>query len=133
MALLTQARQTTQLICFDGIDPTPTLADSRSAVLDLISGAGWLATGDAAAAFDPISSQGLFNALSGGFLAGNAAADALTGMQESPRIYAALAARTAERTHAMTHLQYAALPFDTAFWRHRAGLGQDMRDTAIPA
>ncbi|APX10645.1 NAD(P)/FAD-dependent oxidoreductase [Tateyamaria omphalii] len=95
--------------------------DCRSAVLDRICDTGWVATGDAAAAFDPISSQGLFNALSGGFFAGNAVADAIGGDAEAPLVYAALAARTAERTHAQTRLQYAALPFDTAFWREHAG------------
>lgn len=75
--------------------------DSRSVVLDTMSDTGWLATGDAAAAFDPIASQGLFNALSGGFFAGNAAADAVAGEAEAALVYGALAARTAERSHAM--------------------------------
>ncbi len=100
----------------------PQLMDCRSTVLDKASGPGWLATGDASAAFDPITSQGLFNALSGGFFAGQAAGDAIQGDDDAPLVYEALVARTAERTHATTHLQYAAMPFDTAFWRRRSSL-----------
>ncbi len=105
------------------IDPhtKPYALDARSAVLTTSHGTRWLAAGDAAASFDPIASQGLFNALSGGFFAGNAAADALQGEVDAPLLYAALAARTAERTHASTHLQYRALPYDTPFWRCRSG------------
>ena len=101
-------------------DANPYALDARSAVLDRVCADGWVATGDAGASFDPIASQGLFNALSGGFFAGNAVADALGGDPDAPFIYAALAARTAERTHAKTHLQYSALPFNTPFWRQRS-------------
>lgn len=113
---LNTARGTPKLIPLDTVDDSPRLMDSCSAVLDQMCGDGWLATGDAAAAFDPITSQGLFNALSGGFFAGQAAADAIAGDPQAPLVYEALAARTAERTFAMTHLQYAALPYDTEFW-----------------
>lgn len=39
-------------------------ADASSARLDRAAGRGWVAVGDAAAAFDPVTSQGLANALS---------------------------------------------------------------------
>lgn len=97
------------------------IMDARSTVLDKASDIGWLATGDASAAFDPITSQGLFNALSGGFFAGQAAADALEGDLDAPLVYEALVAQTADRTHATTHLQYAAMPYETEFWRQRNG------------
>lgn len=42
-------------------------------------GPGWLAAGDAALAFDPLSSQGIFHALYTGLRAGEAIADALGG------------------------------------------------------
>ena len=104
---------------------SPRLMDCRSAILDHTCGAGWLATGDAACAFDPVSSQGLFNALSSGFFAGQAAADAVAGDADAPKVYEALVKRTAEHTHARTHLQYAALPFDTPFWRYQARGGHE--------
>lgn len=133
-AFLDSTRRKLSLVDLNGLSPSPWLMDCRSAVLDQTSGPGWLATGDAAAAFDPITSQGLFNALSAGFFAGNAAADALCGDADAPRVYDALLARTVDRTHAATRLQYAALPFDTPFWRHhaRAGLAE-MGATAVSA
>jgi hypothetical protein len=43
-------------------------------------------------------------------------------------------ARTAERTHSTTHLQYAALPYDTPFWHHRARGGlENPQKTEFPA
>jgi flavin-dependent dehydrogenase len=92
------------------------ISDSRMSRLHPTTDAGWLAAGDAAAAFDPIASQGLFNALSSGFFAGNAAADTALGDQDAAKIYAAMIDRTASRTHIQTPHQYATKPFDTPFW-----------------
>jgi flavin-dependent dehydrogenase len=47
--------------------------------LDRVSGRGWLAVGDAAMAFDPLSSQGLMQALASGIGAGQALSARLTG------------------------------------------------------
>jgi len=116
---LLKAQEDLSLISVVGILQDPQVMDSRSTVLNKASGPAWLATGDASAAFDPITSQGLFNALSGGFFAGHAAVDAIQGDDDAPLVYEALVARTAERTHSTTHLQYAAMPYDTAFWRKR--------------
>lgn len=52
-------------------------ADSR--ILAPMTGPGWLATGDAAMAFDPLSSLGITKGLRSGILASFAAADALFG------------------------------------------------------
>ncbi|WP_417210066.1 NAD(P)/FAD-dependent oxidoreductase [Antarctobacter sp.] len=120
-AFLAQAADTMELISLKSLSRPMGVMDCRNALLDRMSGTGWLATGDAAAAFDPIASQGLFNALSGGFFAGQAAADVLSGDPDAALVYEALAARTAERTHTMTHLQYAARPCDTRFWQERSG------------
>jgi flavin-dependent dehydrogenase len=46
---------------------------AHSATLDRIAGDGWVAVGDAAISFDPLSSQGLFNALYTGLAAAEAA------------------------------------------------------------
>lgn len=51
----------------------------RSALLDPPAGEGWLATGDAAISFDPLASQGLFNALFTGLAAAEAADSYLRG------------------------------------------------------
>jgi flavin-dependent dehydrogenase len=55
----------------------PQVTDASTTWLDRISGPGWVATGDAAAAFDPLSSQGIVTALLMGRAAGLAAAGEL--------------------------------------------------------
>ncbi len=97
--------------------------DARNTQLLPCTGPGWIATGDASAAFDPIASQGLFNALSGGFFAGNAAADALAGKRSALGAYAALVARTAKRTHGATPNHYATAHSKSHFWQRRSEPG----------
>jgi flavin-dependent dehydrogenase len=110
------------------VNPTDIcVSDSRMSRLRPTADTGWLATGDAAAAFDPIASQGLFNALSSGFFVGNAAADTTNGDPDAPKIYAAMIERTAARTHIQTPHQYATLPFDTPFWQGFATTGRHLR------
>lgn len=111
------------LPCPSGFTAGAETWDARNARLFPCAGPGWLAAGDAAAAFDPIASQGLFNALSGGFFAGNAAADALTGKREALDIYAELVSRTAERTHRAMPLHYATARGQSPFWRRRRAQG----------
>ena len=55
----------------------PRITDAATTWLDRISGPGWVATGDAAAAFDPLSSQGILTALHMGRRAGLVAAGEL--------------------------------------------------------
>jgi len=50
-------------------------------------GATWLAVGDAAFAYDPISSYGITSALEGGYYAGNAIADKFAGKAEALPAY----------------------------------------------
>ena len=50
------------------------VTDASTSWLDRIVGAGWAATGDAAAAFDPLSSQGIVTGLGMGHEAGRVAA-----------------------------------------------------------
>jgi flavin-dependent dehydrogenase len=50
----------------------PRVLAANSSRLDRVSGRGWLAVGDAAMAFDPLSSQGLKQALASGIRAGEA-------------------------------------------------------------
>jgi flavin-dependent dehydrogenase len=57
-------------------------ADARGARLKDVFGEGWIACGDAAMSFDPISGQGIFSALHGGLTAGTAVAAALNGRTE---------------------------------------------------
>jgi flavin-dependent dehydrogenase len=54
-------------------------ADAGTARLDRVAGAGWVAVGDAAVSFDPLSSQGILTALFTGLRAGQAIDRALAG------------------------------------------------------
>ena len=54
-------------------------ADAGTARLDRVAGDGWVAVGDAAVSFDPLSSQGILTALFTGLRAGRAINRALAG------------------------------------------------------
>jgi flavin-dependent dehydrogenase len=56
------------------------------------AGDGWLACGDAALAFDPLSSQGILSALYGGMLAGRAVVSELSGIPTAEKYEAKLTA-----------------------------------------
>jgi flavin-dependent dehydrogenase len=63
-----------------------------SGLTDPVSGARWLAVGDAAAAYDPLSARGIHKALANGIDAAGAIARALaTGTGETPEYAAAVA------------------------------------------
>jgi flavin-dependent dehydrogenase len=62
-------------------------ADACSAILSRAAGAGWIAVGDAAMAFDPVTSQGLTNALATSVVAAGAILSARGLDEESSRIY----------------------------------------------
>ncbi len=60
---------------------------AESSRLDVIAGDGWLALGDAAAAYDPLSSHGIGSAMGSGFYGGQAIADLLAGRAEARDAY----------------------------------------------
>jgi flavin-dependent dehydrogenase len=65
----------------------PMITSSNSSRLERVVGAGWLAAGDAAAAFDPLSSQGILTAAYSGLKAGRALDAHLSGDFEALRAY----------------------------------------------
>ena len=73
---------------FAAADPVRICA-AHGARLAEAAGEGWLAAGDAALCFDPLSSQGLFNALYTGHRAAGAALAMLDGDTEAGAAYAA--------------------------------------------
>lgn len=75
--------------------------DAAGARLDRFAGENWLAVGDAALAFDPLSSQGLLTAHYSGVLAGEALRAALDGAPDRLHDYAA--GIEALRTHYLRH------------------------------
>ena len=68
----------------------PQIWSARTQRLDTPVGADWLAAGDAASTFDPLSSQGIIKSLRGGTLAAYAAYDTLGGKPGALERYAAL-------------------------------------------
>jgi flavin-dependent dehydrogenase len=68
-----------ELFPADALDRHLRPLDAGGARLDRFSGDGWVACGDAALAFDPVSGQGMFAALYGGMMAARAVAASIGG------------------------------------------------------
>ncbi|KAB0622173.1 NAD(P)/FAD-dependent oxidoreductase [Castellaniella defragrans] len=107
-------------------------APAHSQRLDAFCGEGWLAAGDAAQAYDPLSSQGIWKALDTGSQAGHAAHDLLQEGREDGgraaderarqlRQYAQRQARAWETYRTQLGFYYASQPRwrDAPFWRRR--------------
>ncbi|HEX6376130.1 MAG TPA: tryptophan 7-halogenase [Allosphingosinicella sp.] len=94
---------------------------AHGARLTAPAGPGRLAVGDAALAFDPLSSQGLFNALCTGLTGGRAAAAALAGDAAALPAYAARldAIWTAYREHCRLYYGEERRWPDAPFWARR--------------
>lgn len=94
---------------------------AASSRLDVIAGDGWLALGDAAAAYDPLSSHGVASAMGSGYYAGHAIADTLAGRPAARDAYLAVMQRTYAtyldllRTHYARERRWP----DDPFWRRR--------------
>jgi flavin-dependent dehydrogenase len=69
------------------LEEEPRALPAETSRLDTILGDGWLALGDAAAAYDPLSSHGIGSAMGSGFYAGHAIADLLAGHPEAGLAY----------------------------------------------
>lgn len=95
---------------------------AHSAVLTPAAGDGWLAAGDAALSFDPLSSQGLFNALFTGLACAEAADRALSGDASALSDYASTLADidAAYRRHLAAWYGLERRWPDQEFWRRRA-------------
>jgi flavin-dependent dehydrogenase len=95
------------------------IVNAGSAALDHAAGEGWLAIGDAAAAFDPISSQGLSNAIASAEAAATAARSWIEGSRDALDAYAARMTATYDayrrglRAHYRTETRWR----DRPFWR----------------
>lgn len=96
---------------------------ARSACLQPAAGDGWLAVGDAASVFDPLSAQGILKALRSGIFAGYAVGDRLArGDARGPARYADFVEHEFGAYQAARRAYYAAgARWDTPFWRRRAG------------
>ena len=88
---------------------------------DQPAGEAWLAVGDAASAFDPLSSQGLFNALYTGLAGGRATASRLAGDEGGVTAYAARLDEiwAAYEVHRMIYYGQERRWPDSPFWARR--------------
>lgn len=89
------------------------------------AGNGWLAAGDSAVALDPLSSQGLFNALATGLEAGEATLALLGGDDAATGAYAARISRIWQ-AYVAHHASYYSMERrwrDAPFWARRTALG----------
>lgn len=99
----------------------PFTVPAHSAMTDPPAGAGWLAVGDAALALDPLSSQGLMNALFTGMAGGDAAAALLDGNDAAARVYSARITqiRSAYEANLAYFYDVEATRRDGPFWTRR--------------
>jgi flavin-dependent dehydrogenase len=106
-----------------GLSAPPHVAPANTSRLTLAAGEGWLAVGDAAAAFDPLSSYGICSALGTGFHAAEAIAEAAAGRPSALGEYACLIDRAwacyvaKYREHYESERRWPEEPF----WRRRHG------------
>jgi flavin-dependent dehydrogenase len=92
--------------------------------LERVTGDGWLAVGDAATTFDPLSSQGILKSLRSGVLASYAVADYFKGSAAGLEKYEALVSREFEdylSARADFYGQEGRWP-DSPFWQRRRDL-----------
>ncbi|RKG87858.1 NAD(P)/FAD-dependent oxidoreductase [Corallococcus terminator] len=100
----------------------PGVITAHGSVLASPVGEGWLAVGDAALSFDPLSSQGLFNALFTGLAAAEATDRALRGDPTATRDYAGTL-RDIDAAYRRNLAAWYALECrwpEQEFWRRRA-------------
>jgi len=107
--------------CGYALRQRPRGGDASSTRLDRVGGAGWIAVGDAALSFDPLSSQGIFNALYTGLTGGQAVSDALAGAATGLADYAdrITAIYTAYLGHRAAYYQLEGRWAGEPFWRRR--------------
>ncbi|SEB24392.1 NAD(P)/FAD-dependent oxidoreductase [Variovorax sp. YR216] len=89
------------------LDSPPHSVPADTACLWPMCGAGWLAVGDAAASYDPLSGQGIFKALSSGRLAADAISANLAGDDSALRYYGAEVCADFRRALALRSVYYA--------------------------
>jgi flavin-dependent dehydrogenase len=121
--LLGQSRLARARAAWPQVPPPETLRTAAAGSSSLVSFAAmdWVAVGDAACAHDPLSSQGLHDALSTGIHGATCAALALAGDSTAPRRYAAAMSAGYHKYLAELawYYQHEARFADMPFWRRR--------------
>jgi flavin-dependent dehydrogenase len=106
------------------LEASPRVVAAASSRLDRVSGRGWVAVGDAAMAFDPLSSRGLTHALASGIRAGEALDSALAGEAAALDAYGSSASdafREYSRQRAIYYGREQRWP-QSVFWRRRQAI-----------
>jgi len=98
------------------------IVPAESSFLDRIAGDGWIAAGDAAAAFDPLSSQGIATAISSGMDVAQTVASWSRGDHRALAAYASRIRQNYTRYLANREAYYRMEPRwpDSSFWASRA-------------
>ena len=99
------------------------LRAANSYILDPMAGENWLAVGDAATAFDPLSSMGILKALQNGMTAANAIMQWLAGDRAAMSVYVNDVTREFDRYLNERHFFYSRerrWP-EAPFWQRRTG------------
>jgi flavin-dependent dehydrogenase len=101
---------------------SPIVVAAGSAIVNPVAGPGWLAAGDAAAAYDPLSSHGIAAAIAGGWDAAAVVLGALDGDPAAVHVYAQRLRRSFTR-----YLEVRAAYYEmeerwpgSPFWRRRS-------------
>jgi flavin-dependent dehydrogenase len=105
------------------LESGPFIFAANSSRLDQFAGKNWLAVGDAAMAFDPLSSQGVYNALMSGLLAAQAIECSLAGDQRELHRYAVVIESTFAKylvTREKYYRRETRWP-NSPFWKRRRG------------
>lgn len=103
---LAETRHVGPMLATTVFDRPLRVLEACGARLDRFGGDGWIACGDAALSFDPISGQGIFSALHGGMTAGRVPAAALDGDDTAFEAYAARLEKIREVYRAHTRSIY---------------------------
>jgi flavin-dependent dehydrogenase len=100
-------------------------AAAHSAILRPLAGSAWFAAGDAAFSFDPLSSQGLLNAIFTGLAAAEATDRYLSGANDSLHEYSQMLSQVySVYQRNLSHWYGAETRWsDQPFWRRRHGIG----------
>lgn len=136
LALLGETEHTSRRVSEGGYSPVsgPHVLQANSSRLDSVFGERWLAAGDAASAFDPLSSYGISSAMGGGYHAAAAAADFIAGSADALPTYERIVFN-AYAQYLLAHYGYYSLerrwPNET-FWRRRHERGRLVGDVVKP-
>jgi flavin-dependent dehydrogenase len=123
LGLLEQTRHTKERLRHARPLGAPSVHAAHTHRLERVTGETWLAVGDAATTFDPLSSQGITKGLRSGILASYAVADYFQGNATGLEKYEALTAREFEdylNVRADFYSQERRRE-DSPFWRRRSG------------